>query len=114
MALSFFRLKKYEDCVKACESAVQLEPENEKAQYRMYEAYKELKDYYGMLITAEKFCKVSKDEKEVTTMQKVVPKVKQELCYGLRKDNNNPESDKIMLQIVNELKDSNDQVKPKK
>lgn len=28
MALSFFRLKKYENCVKACESAVELEPEN--------------------------------------------------------------------------------------
>ena len=47
-------------------------------------------------------------------MQKVLPKVKEELSYGLRKDKNNPESDKIILQIVNELKDSTDVVKPKK
>ena len=52
MALSFFRLKKYEECVKAYESAVELEPGNEKAQYKMYEVYRWLKVYYGTLITA--------------------------------------------------------------
>ncbi len=47
-------------------------------------------------------------------MQKLTPKVKEQLSFRQRKDNNNLESDKIMLQIVNQLKDCNDVAKPKK
>lgn len=40
-----------------------------------------------MLISAERFCKLSKEEKEIKVMQKDLTKIKEDLCYGQR---NNP------------------------
>jgi hypothetical protein len=52
----------------------------------MYEAYKELQNNYGMLIAAERFCKLSKDEKEISPIQKTLPKIKEQLSFSLPKN----------------------------
>ena len=46
----------------------------------MYEAYKEMKDWYNVLIVGEKFMKISKDEKEIIEMRKDWALVKGKLC----------------------------------
>ena len=38
-----------------------------------------------MLIVGEKFCKISKEEKEIKDLQRYLPKIKEELSYQPRK-----------------------------
>jgi tetratricopeptide (TPR) repeat protein len=64
LSLCYFKLKKYQSCIDACNSALELDPKYPKVLYRKTLAYELLGETLGIYRSAKAYCDLCKDQKD--------------------------------------------------